>query len=249
MSGHSKWSTIKRQKQSEDKKRGQAFTKLARAITLAVSEAGGNTDPGSNFKLRLGIEKAKQYNMPKDNIARAIERGSGTGDSAVVLELVVYEGYGPGGVGIIIESATDNKQRTSAQVKHLLDRFGGSLGGSGSVAFQFEQQGCIVIPRIGVSEDELFEKAVASGATDMESDREVYEVYTARQQLHTVSEVLKQSGVSFEDAKLVYRPTIIVPVTESGDASRLVSLLTELEELDDVQAVYTNADIKQEDSS
>lgn len=244
MSGHSKWSTIKRQKQADDKKRGQIFTKLARAITLSVKEGGGNIDEKSNFKLRLAIEQAKRYNMPKDNIARAIDRGSGKGGGADAIESIVYEGYGPYGVALIVECATDNKQRTSAQVKHALEHNGGNLSGSGSVLFQFEHVGLISVPSEGISEDKMLESAITAGARDVVPSEDLYEIYTDRDKLHEVKEELEKQSIPVEDAMLTYRPTSTFPLPGDTEKNAVSRLLSEIDDLDDVQAVYTNADLE-----
>jgi len=243
MSGHSKWSTIKRQKQATDKKRGQLFTKITRAITLAVGEGGGITDSASNFRLRLAIEKAKEINMPKDNIERAVERGIGKGEGSNQIESVVYEGYGPGGVAFVIECATDNKQRTGAQVKHILDRVGGSLAGTGSVNYLFDQQGMIVVKKGGADEDVMLEKAIEAGALDMQPESDDYVLYTAREDLHKVKEALTKAGFTPIESELVYRPKSTIPIGDSTIARSIVQCIDNLEELDDVQRVFTNEDI------
>ncbi|MBI4137348.1 YebC/PmpR family DNA-binding transcriptional regulator [Candidatus Roizmanbacteria bacterium] len=242
MSGHSKWSTIKRQKGVEDQKRGQLFTKLARAITLAVREGGGVTDPSSNFKLRLAMDRAKQANMPKENMQRAIDRGAGKGSEGEQFQQIVYEGYGPEGVALIVETATDNKQRTSAQVKHVLDRGGGSLGAPGSVSYLFTEHGLIVVSKDSIGEEELFNAAIDAGASDIETEDDAYEVYTNRDDLHKIKAQLEGTSAQIIEADLIYRPTTSIPVPEQK-AKKIISLVEELEELDDVQKVYANVDI------
>ncbi|MBI4130345.1 YebC/PmpR family DNA-binding transcriptional regulator [Candidatus Roizmanbacteria bacterium] len=245
MSGHSKWSTIKRQKESLDQKRGQVFTKLARAITLAVRESGGNTDSTSNFKLRLAIEKAKTSNMPRDNIERAIDRAAGKGETASALEYVVYEGYGPGGIAVIVETATDNKQRTSALLKHVFEHSGGNLGSSGSVSFLFQHQGLISIKKTPtITEDSVLEKAVEYGAIDMEIAEDAYEIYTEREQLHAVKEKLEQGGFALSGHSLVFRPQTAITVTDKKQADHLIAFMEELENTEDVQEVFANFELQ-----
>lgn len=242
MSGHSKWSTIKRQKEVSDIKRGQAFTKIARAITIAVRESNGATDINSNFKLRLAVEKAKEVNMPKENIKRAIDKGSGKGGGESY-ESIIYEGYGPSGVAFIIETATDNKARTSSLVKHLLDVAGGNLGGSGSVMFLFEQQGFIFSPSGSFTEDQVLERVIDAGGLDMTASTDGFEIYTHREDLHTVKEKLIQAGLTITSAELTYRPKTVVPITDVAHAKSIIHTIEALEELDDVQKVYTNEEI------
>ena len=243
MSGHSKWSTIKRQKGLEDKKRGQLFTKLARAITLAVREGSGVTDPASNFKLRLAMDRAKQSNMPKENIQRAIDRGSGKGSDGDQFQEIIYEGYGPEGIALLIETATDNKQRTSSQVKHVLDRGGGSLGTPGSVSYLFKEQGFIVVSKDSMSEEVLFNVAVEAGALDVETEDDAYELYTSRDDLHRIKAKLEESHAHIVEADLIHRPLTTVPVSDEQKIKKIISLVEELEELDDVQKVHANVDI------
>ena len=243
MSGHSKWSTIKRQKGVEDKKRGQLFTKLARAITLAIREGSGVTDPASNFKLRLAMDRAKQSNMPKENMQRAIDRGAGKGSEGDQFQQIVYEGYGPEGVALLIETATDNKQRISSQVKHILDRGGGSLGAPGSVSYLFKEQGLIVVSKDSMGEEELFNVAVEAGAIDVETEEDAYEIYTNRDDLHRIKTQLEESHAHIIEADLIHRPTTTVPVSGEQKVQKIIALVEELEELDDVQKVYANVDI------
>lgn len=242
MSGHSKWSTIKRQKGVSDQKRGQVFTKISRTIAMAVREGNGITDPNSNFKLRLAVEKAKEANMPKENIQRAIDKGSGKGGGEA-FESIIYEGYGPSGVAFVIETATDNKARTSSLVKHLLDVSGGNLGGSGSVMFSFEQQGYIFSPKNSLSEDEVLGKVIEAGGLDMVATADGFEIYTSREELHAVKETLIKLGIEVVTAELVYRPKTVVPITDAAVAKSIFHTIEALEELDDVQKVYTNEEI------
>lgn len=243
MSGHSKWSTIKRQKETTDIKRGQIFTKIARSITMAVRDGGGTTDISSNFKLRLAVEKAKEVNMPKDNIQRAIDKGAGKGGEGESFQSIVYEGYGPRGVAFMIESATDNKARTSSQVKHILEKSGGNLAGTGSVMFLFEQQGLIIISKDSLTEDQVLEKIIEVGATDMHTAEDVFEIYTPRDTLHTIKVELARVGLPVITAELIYRPKTTVPIDNVQHAKAILTCIDELEELDDVQKVYTNEEI------
>lgn len=239
MSGHSKWSKIKRQKGASDAKRGQLFTKLGRGITLAVKDGGGTTDVDSNYKLRIAVDIAKQANMPKDNIKRAIDRGAGKGEGASALESVLYEGYGPFGIALMIEAVTDNKQRSSAQIKHVLSRSGGSLGTTGSVSFQFTQVGLILIDKDKGKEEELLDIAIEAGASDIQTVDEGFEIYTDRAELHIVKESLEKKGLELSSSELLYQPTATIPLSEKQLRS-LESVIDQLEELDDVHKVYAN---------
>lgn len=239
MSGHSKWSKIKRQKGASDAKRGQLFTKLGKVISLAVKEGGGNTDIGSNFKLRIAVDQAKQNNMPKENITRAIDRGAGRGEGAGTLESILYEAYGPHGVALIIVAVTDNKQRTSAEIKHALSRIGGSLGSQGSVAFQFKEQGLIIVEKGNISEEAMLEKAIVAGALDIVTGEEAYEIYTERADLHEVKDALEGAGITAFSSELMYRPTITIPLGEK-EMSAISSCVEQLEDLEDVQRVFSN---------
>lgn len=245
MSGHSKWSTIKRQKQVKDQKRGQLFTKLGKAITIAVRQGGGITDPNQNFRLRLAIEKAKEANMPKENIKRAIGRGVGKG-GAGELEEVIYEGYGPAGVAIIVETATDNKKRTAQEVKRVFGQGGGSLGRRGSVAYLFERKGLVVVAKNGLSEDEVLEKTLEAGGEDLEETEDGFEIYTQGQDLHQVKEKLEKAGLKIIDSELTFRPKSTIPITEKEKAEKILKLMERLEALPDVQKVYANFDIPKE---
>ncbi len=243
MSGHSKWSTIKRQKGLNDSKRGQAFTKLSNAITIAV-RSGGSADPSFNFKLRLAVDAARAANMPKDNIDRAISRASGkmAGD----MDEAVYEGFGPGGVSIIVETATDNNQRTVSEVKSTFDKNGGSLGVPGAVSYQFEQKGLISVQKNGQTLDELFLTAAEAGAEDVEDGEEEVTVYTKPEELNAVRETLANAGLTITGAEFTRKPTIIVSIEEIEKAQKILSLLERLESLGDVQKVYANFDIPDE---
>jgi YebC/PmpR family DNA-binding regulatory protein len=239
MSGHSKWHSIKHKKAVVDARRGQHFTKLARAITVAAREGGG--DPEGNSTLALAIQKARDASMPKDTIERAIAKGTGAGADADQFETVVYEGYGPGGVALLIEALTDNRNRTGAEVRHLLSRHGGNLGEPGSVSYLFEKRGVIVVDSNRYDEDDLI-PAIDAGAQDISLDEDVFEVITDPAELPVVRDALSQAGVEIEQADVSQRPTARVPVGEA-DASKLMRLIDALEESEDVGAVHANFDV------
>jgi YebC/PmpR family DNA-binding regulatory protein len=238
MSGHSKWASIKHKKAVVDSRRGQQFTKLARAITVAARDGGG--DPDSNASLENAIRKAKEASMPKDNIERAIARGTGEGGEADAIETVLYEGYGPGGVGVLVETLTDNRNRTSADVRHAFSKNGGSLGEPGSVAYLFEKKGTIVIDAGRYSEEQLM-VAVEAGAEDISTDDDVFEVIAEPGDFARVLAALEAAGVEIESAELGYRPSSLVPIDE-GQAAKLMRLIEVLEDLDDIDAVHANFD-------
>lgn len=237
MSGHSKWSTIKRQKGVADAKRGQLFTKLSQAITIAVKQGGGVIDPNSNFKLRLAMDKGRGANMPKEIIQRAIEKAKGGAGGD--MEELVYEGFGPGGVAFIVETVTDNKQRTVSEVKNIFDKNGGNLGAQGSVSYLFKKTGEIVIKKTGKSSDEILEMALDAGVEDMEEGDDVVYLYTDPQNLIQVRNVLSEKGLVVDSAELVFRAETTVSVDEEIE-KKIFNLLEKLEDLDDVQKVYTN---------
>jgi len=242
MSGHSKWSTIKRKKGANDAKRGQLFTKLAREITVAART--GLPDPDANVRLRLAIQKARAENMPKENIDRAIQRAVGTGDGANFDE-VYYEGYGPAGVAIMILAMTDNRNRTVGEIRATLTRSNGSLGENGSVSWMFDQMGVIIIKAGANDPEEIALVAIDAGATDVSDEDGIVEVYTEPQDLHRVQEELAGAGYEVESAELTMKPkTLMKPDTE--DAIKAIRLLEKLEDLDDVQTVYSNLDISDE---
>ncbi len=245
MSGHSKWSTIKRQKGAADIKRGQAFTKMGNAITIAVREGGGG-DPASNFKLRLAMDQARVANMPKENIQRAIDRGLGKAGSGAQLETVSYEGYAPGKVALIVEAATDNRSRTSTQIKGLIERGGGTFASQGAVLWMFQEQGLVTVKKDSKSFDEIFEKAVEAGAEDVEESGEFVEVYTKSTELDKVKNSLLASGLAVVNAELFKKPTTTVAISDSETSRKILNLMEKLEELDDVQKVYANFDIPDE---
>lgn len=239
MSGHSKWSTIKRKKGAADAKRGQLFTKLAREITVAAR--AGLPDPEANFRLRLAVQKARAENMPKENIDRAIERGSGESGGEQFDE-IFYEGYGPGGTALMILAMTDNRNRTVGEVRAALTRSGGTLGESGSVGWMFDHVGMIVLDAKGQDADELALVAIDAGANDVQVEDGSVEVYTDAQDLHRVQEALTAAGQAVESAELTMRPkTMMSP--EPDVAVKAIRLLERLEDLDDVQQVYSNLDV------
>ncbi len=239
MSGHSKWHSIKHKKAIVDQRRGQQFTKLARAVTVAAREGGG--DPEGNSALALAIQKARDASMPKDNIERAIAKGTGEGADADQIETVMYEGYGPGGVALLIETLTDNRNRTSADIRHAFSKHGGSLGEPGSVAYLFDKSGVIVVDASRYDEDDLI-VAIDAGAEDIALDEDVYEVITEPGALVAVAQALREAGIETESTDVTQRPKSRVPVGEA-DAGRLLKLIDMLEESDDVSAVHANFDV------
>jgi YebC/PmpR family DNA-binding regulatory protein len=242
MSGHSKWSSIKHRKAAADAKRGQQFTKLARAITVAAREGGG--EPDANPALATAMQKARDASMPKDSIQRAIDRGTGEGADAAAIERVVFEGYGPGGAAILVEALTDNRNRTSAEVRHAFSKHGGSLGEPGSVAWIFEKRGVIVVDAERYGEDDLI-AAIDAGAEDVQQDGDLLKVISEPSQLTAVREALERAGVEIQSSDLAMEPKNLVEVEESA-ARALLRLLDSLEEHDDVNEVHANFDIPQE---
>jgi YebC/PmpR family DNA-binding regulatory protein len=244
MSGHSKWSTIKRQKGAADIRRGQTFTKLGNAITIAVREGGGG-DPASNFKLRLAMDQARAANMPKENIARAIDRGLGRG-GAGQLDLVVYEGYGPGKVSVVVEATTDNKNRTTSEVKNTIERAGGSFVSPGTVSWSFIDEGVIVLDKSDKTMDEFLDLAVEAGAEDVAESGDAVEVYTKPNTLESVKKVLEEKGLVPRSAEISKKPTSMVFINDAETAKKVLDLMGKLEEMDDVQKVHSNFDIPDE---
>lgn len=242
MSGHSKWSSIKHKKGVTDAKRGQLFTKLSRDITMAARDGGG--DPEMNARLRLAIQKAKESNMPNDNIERAIQRGTGGGE-ADSLQEIVYEGYGPGGTAVLVEAVTDNRNRTVAEVRNAFSRGGGNLAETGAVAWQFELRGLISVLAENADTDELQLQAIEAGALDVSEDDGVVEVVTEPGMLDAVREALTAAGVEIARAEIAQVPKTVVPLDESK-AVQALRLLERLDELDDVARVYSNADFPAE---
>ncbi len=242
MSGHSKWSTIKHKKGREDAKRGKLFAKLSRYITVAAKEGGGN--PEMNAALAAAIAKAKDYNMPTDNIDRAVKRGTGEIEG-VVYEQMTYEGYGPDGIAVLVELMTDNKNRTAAEIRHIFTRFNGKLGTSGSVAWMFERLGIILVPKGDTDEDTMLDMALEAGATDMNSEDDIYEIITEPTELMDVRKGLEEKGLVPNSAELSMIPKNATEL-DSDQARRVLKFIDALEENDDVQEVYTNLDIPEE---
>ena len=237
MSGHSKWSKVKHQKATTDVVKSFAFTKASRGITVAVSEGGGVTDPDMNFHLRLAIEKAREVNMPKENIERAIARASG--EDAATIEQITYEGYGPGGVAMLIEVATDNRKRSVSQVKNVLERGGGVLATPGSVAFQFQRRGVITVPKQGARFDDVFSVACDAGADDVVETSDLFEVYTQDSMLRAVKLALESARMSIDTTMRIMHPTNPIDIDESN-REKIDALVAALESIDDVQNVFTN---------
>jgi YebC/PmpR family DNA-binding regulatory protein len=241
VSGHSKWSSIKHKKGAADAKRGKLFSKLSRAIIVAAKEGGG--DPAGNLSLQNAIEKAKSYSMPKDNIDRAIAKGSGADADASSFETVVYEGYGPSGVAVIVEALTDNRNRTASDVRHTFAKNDGNLGGSGAVSWLFERRGVVLVPATGTDEDELTLAAAEGGADDVVLDGSSYQVLTAPENLAAVREAIENSGFTIDSSELTMLPKTTVEVVDESDAKKVLRLMDQLEDNDDVQDVYANFDI------
>jgi YebC/PmpR family DNA-binding regulatory protein len=239
MSGHSKWASIKHKKAVVDQRRGQHFTKLTRAITVAAREGGGDIE--GNPALALAVQKARDASMPKDNIERAIAKGTGEGIDADQIETVLYEGYGPGGVALLIEALTDNRNRTGADVRHALSKHGGNLGEPGSVSYLFDKRGVIVVDGSRYDEDDLM-VAIDAGAQDISADDDVFEIVTEPADLAAVQAALAAAGVEVQSADVTQRPRVRVPLEES-DAARLLRLIDALEESDDVSEVHANFDV------
>lgn len=243
MSGHSKWSQIKRQKGAADVKRGVVFTKMTKEIMLAAKEGGGG-DPDGNFRLRLAIDRARNVNMPRENIQRAIDRAIGSGEAAA-LESVVYEGYAPGGVSVMIEAATDNRNRTVSEIRAALTRGGGKLGESGSVQWLFEQKGVIEIDTKGKDGDHITLAAIDAGAEDVEAEPGLITVYTTPAAFERVKKALETAGIKPASAELSMRPTTTVRL-DGELARKVINLVESLEDLDDVQKVHANFDVPEE---
>jgi YebC/PmpR family DNA-binding regulatory protein len=243
VSGHSKWSTIKHKKGAADAKRGKLFSKLSRAIMVAAREGGG--DPATNLALQNAIEKARSYSMPKDTLERAVAKGSGEGTDGSSFEAVVYEGYGPEGVAVLVETLTDNRNRTASDVRHAFTKHGGNLGATGAVAWQFERRGVVLVSAVGVDEDELLLLAADAGADDVEHDGTVFQVTCAAEVLTAVREAVG-SRYTVEAAELSMVPKTTVEIVQEAIARQVVRLVEGLEESDDVQDVYANFDIPED---
>ncbi len=244
MSGHSKWSKVKRAKGALDVKRGTLFSKFSKEISVAARVGGG--DPEGNPRLRSVIEMARAQSMPNDNIERAIKRGTGAGIDADQIEEIIYEGYGPGGVALIVEAATDNKNRTAAEMRHIFSKNEGHLATSGSVSYMFHKKGQITVPRASLSEERLFELALEAGAEELTTEEEQYVVLTSHDQLYAVAEALRHAGVTTDGPKFTFIPDTTVPVTDEAAALQVLRLCDSLEQDDDVQNVYSNLDIPEE---
>jgi YebC/PmpR family DNA-binding regulatory protein len=242
MSGHSKWSSIKHKKAAVDAKRGKQFTKLARAITVAAREGGG--DPAGNPTLATAVQKAKDFSMPKDNIQRAIDRGTGAGSDAASIERIVYEGYGPGGAAILVEALTDNRNRAGSDIRHTFEKHGGSLGEPGSVAWIFENRGVVLVDGERYSEDDML-PAIDAGADDISHDGDLLKVVCEPAVLSAVREALEAEGIEINSAEVAMEPKSTVEVGE-GDAPALVRLMDALDDHDDVNEVHANFDIPEQ---
>ena len=241
MSGHSKWSSIKHKKGAADAKRGQLFSKLSRAIIVAAKEGG--PDPAGNLALQNAIEKARSYSMPKDNIERAIAKGSGADAEGSSFETVIYEGYGPEGVAVLVEALTDNRNRTASDVRHLFAKHGGNLGTTGAVAWQFERKGVVLVPADGVDEDALVLVVAEAGAENVELDGSSFVVTSEPDALSAVRVAVETAGFAIESVELAMVPKVTVAVGDEGVARQLIRLVEGLEDTDDVQDVYANFDI------
>jgi YebC/PmpR family DNA-binding regulatory protein len=242
MSGHSRWSQIKRKKGKADVQRGKLFSKILREITVAARNGGG--DPKANMRLKAAVESAKEANMPADNIKRAVQKGTGELPGESYAE-ITYEGYAPGGVAVMIDVLTDNRNRTGPEIRHTFEKFGGNMGSSGAVAWMFERKGIITADAEKISEDELLDKALEAGATDLRRVEKAFEITTAPAQMDAVRDALAQARVPIVEAQVTYVPQSTVRV-EGKEATSVVKLIEALEELDDVQSVYANYDIPDE---
>jgi YebC/PmpR family DNA-binding regulatory protein len=241
MSGHSKWSSIKRQKGINDQKRGKTFTKLSMAITIAVKQGGGIADPDSNFRLRLSIDAARAANMPKENIERAIHRA--TSKEAGELHEVTYEGFAPGGISVMVEAFTDNPMRTTSEVKSIFNKAGASFGQPGSVSYQFKHVGEIIVNKGTKTYDDIFAIAVESGAEDLEDAGEEIFIYTDLPDLTKVKDALTAKGLEVVEASLVRQPVVMMEIADKEKFDKIAAFLNTLEELDDVQKVYSNMNV------
>lgn len=240
MSGHSKWSTIKRQKGAADAKRGQLFTKISNAITIAVRESGGSTDPENNFKLRLAIDKARAANMPKENIDRAITRA--VGKQGLSLETSIYEGFAPGKVAVIVQTVSDNKQRTVSEIKNVFEKGGGILATPGSVSYLFSIKGELSVQKKEKNFDEIFTLALDCGVEDIEEEDDRVVMYCENTALSFVKKSLEEKGLSVETAEIIYKPNSLITISNKDMQNKIIQFLEKVEDLDDVQKVYTNAD-------
>lgn len=236
MAGHSKWANIKHRKEAQDNKKGKIFTKIARELTVAAKIGGG--DPASNSRLRLALDKARSANMPKDNVERAIKKGTGEGNDQV-FEDITYEGYAPGGVGILVKTLTDNRNRTIMEVRTVITKRGGSMAEAGAVAWQFENKGIIEVPVTACSEDDIMNYALEAGAEDVITDGDVYSITTEPAEFENVKKHLEANNIKIDFAELTMKPKTTIDV-EGEAAKKLIALVEALEDLDDVQEVYGN---------
>lgn len=243
MSGHSKWSTIKRKKGAEDAKRGKVFTRIAREISMAAREGGPDveTNPG----LRLAVDKAKNANMPKDNIQRAINRGAGIGEDAAALEEIVYECYAPHGVALVVNCVTDNRNRTLADIKYVLNRTGGNLANTGAVTWQFDRKGYIAVASDGADYDEVFLTAADVGADDVQQEDDIYAVYTPREEFAAVAMALQEAGFNLEERELIWQPQNEIEL-DKEQSLQIMNIIEKIEDLDDVQSVASNLNLTDE---
>ena len=244
MAGHSKWSKVKRFKGALDTKRAALFSKFAREITIAAKTGGG--DPDANARLRSAVVSARAQSMPNDAIERAIKRGTGEGAEAQHFDEMVYEGYAPGGVAVIVEAATDNRNRTAAEIRSIFTRNHGNLATSGSVSYMFHKKGRITVPRASIAEERIFELALEGGAEELTTEEEQYVITTSHDQLYAVAEALKNAGVTTDGQKFTFIPDTTVPVNDEAVALQILRLCDSLEDDDDVQNVYSNLDIPDE---
>src|SRR5262249_48973213 len=244
MAGHSKWSKVKRTKGVLDTKRGTIFSKLSKEISVAARVGGG--DPDGNPRLRSVIEAARAQSMPNDNIERAIKRGTGEGADVEQIEEIVYEGYAPGGVAVILEAATDNKNRTAAEIRRIFTKNNGNLASSGSVSYMFHKKGQLGVPRDSIQEERLLELALEAGAEDLTTEEEQYVILTSHDQLYAVAEALKKASVTIDGQKFTFIPDTTVHVADEAAALQVLRLCESLEDDDDVQHVYSNLDISEE---
>ena len=243
MAGHSKWSKVKRFKGAIDAKRGQIFSKLSKEISIAAKTGGG--DPDGNPRLRSAIQAARAQSMPNDNVERAIKRGTGEGSEAH-LEEIVYEGYAPGGVAVIVEAATDNKNRTAAEIRSIFTKNEGNLASTGSVSYMFHKKGQITVPRPTIDENRILELALEAGAEELTTEEDEYVITTSHDQLYAVADALKKAGVTTDGQKFTFIPDTTIPIADEAVARQIMRLCDALEEDDDVQNVYSNLDIPDE---
>ena len=241
MAGHSKWSKVKRFKGAIDTKRGQIFSKLSKEISIAAKAGGG--DPDSNPRLRSAIQTARSQSMPNDNVERAIKRGTGEGSEAQHFDEIVYEGYAPGGVAVIVEAATDNKNRTAAEIRSIFTKNDGNLATSGSVSYMFHKKGQITVPRAGIDADRVLELALEAGAEELTTEEDEYVITTSHDQLYAVADALKKAGITTDGQKFTFIPDTTIPIADEAVARQIMRLCDALEEDDDVQNVYSNLDI------